>query len=101
MFALKIVSLNVRGMADPDVRQVLFWYLRRFSAHVICLQEVHAPDADAAFWSLSWGGAASFNKHTAILILPALGSAVTRGGCTDLRCSLQGEGSSFTLAGFR
>ena len=66
------MTLNVQGIADPDKRALLFRFLRDHPAHVICLQEVHAPD-DTDFWSVHWGGPASWNYHTAILFSPSLG----------------------------
>jgi len=72
MLPLKILTLNVAGMADPDKRALLFRFLRDHPAHVICLQEVHAPD-DCDFWSVHWGGPASWNWNTAILLSPSLG----------------------------
>ena len=74
MTPLKILTLNVKGMATPSRRALIFRFLRNIQAHVICLQEVHAP-ADCTFWSTQWGGAASWNNHTAILIHPSLGHA--------------------------
>jgi endonuclease/exonuclease/phosphatase family metal-dependent hydrolase len=73
MLPLKIVTLNVRGMANPERRAQVFRFLRTLQAHVICLQEVHAP-AVCDFWSTQWGGAASWNNFTAILFAPSLGS---------------------------
>jgi len=64
--------LNVAGVADPDKHALLFRFLRDHPAHVICLQEVHAPD-DCDFWSVHWGGPASWNWNTAILLSPSLG----------------------------
>ena len=58
MLPLKILTLNVAGVADPDKRALLFRFLHEHSAHVVCLQEVHAPD-DCDFWSVHWGGPAS------------------------------------------
>src|SRR5919204_5946484 len=72
MLPLKILSFNVAGMADPDKRALVFRFLRDHPAHVICLQEVHAPD-DSSFWSVHWGGPASWNWYTAILFSPSLG----------------------------
>ena len=75
VFSLTIVTLNVRGLADPNQRRWFFYLLRTLSAHVICLQEVHATPDLASFWTQEWGGAASWNYHTAILLSPSLGSA--------------------------
>ena len=73
MLPLKILTLNVKGMASPDRRAVVFRFLRDHPAHVVCLQEVNAPP-DNDFWSAQWGAPASWNKFTAILLSPSLGS---------------------------
>ena len=70
---LKILTLNVKGMASPQRRQNVFRFLRDHPAHVVCLQEVNAPD-DSDFWTHVWGAPASWNKYTAILLSPSLGS---------------------------
>ena len=72
MLPLQILTLNVQGLADPDKRALLFRFLRDHPAHVICLQEVHAPE-DSSFWTVHWGGPASWNHYTAILLSPSLG----------------------------
>jgi len=43
MLPLTILTLNVRGMASADKRDSVFRFLRTHPAHVVCLQEVHAP----------------------------------------------------------
>ena len=73
MVPLTVLTLNVRGLASPDKRAELFRFLRTHPAHVVCLQEVHAPP-DASHWTIQWGSAASWNYHTAILLSPSLGS---------------------------
>ena len=70
---IRLVTLNVRGLASPDVRSRLFFLLRSWPVDVCCLQEVHAPE-DASFWTTQWGGAASWNHHTAILFNHPVGS---------------------------
>ena len=70
---LRILTLNVRGIADRDKRVALFHLLRTIPADVFCLQEVHAPD-DHTLWDMEWGGEARWNKYTAILFPRRLGS---------------------------
>ena len=76
VFSLSIVTLNVKGLANPDHCRWFFYMLRTLSAQVICLQEVHADPDLSSFWTQEWGGAASWNYHTAILLSPALGSGM-------------------------
>ena len=54
VFSLTIVTLNVKGLADPERRRWFFYILRTLSAHVICLQEVYADPAQASFWTQEW-----------------------------------------------
>src|SRR5688572_21796782 len=76
MFHLRILTLNVRGLADPETRRQLFYLLRRWPVDVCCLQEVHAPStsADRKQWMREWGKPASWNAHTVILFQTHLGS---------------------------
>ena len=73
MFSLRVMSLNVRGMANPETRAQLFLLLRQWPVDVYCLQEVRAP-ADTTTWSVQWGGAACWTKHTAILFNRSFGT---------------------------
>lgn len=72
MFRLRIVTLNVQGLANPETRRQLFYLLRVWPVDVCCLQEVHAP-ADASFWTQEWGRPAAWTEHTAILFRTHLG----------------------------
>jgi exonuclease III len=55
-WSLRVLTLNVRGLVHPDKRRVLFPYLRKLNADVICLQETHASKPEAAWWSKQWTG---------------------------------------------
>ena len=97
---LRILTLNVRGLADRDKRQTLFHLLRTWSADIYCLQEVHAPPDASTLWSMEWGGVAHWNKHTAILFPRPL-------GCTTfdvlydgrvLSSTFQHRGRTYTIA---
>ena len=66
MFDLRVVTFNVRGLANPETRRKVFMLLRQWPVDVCCLQEVHAPD-DASFWMQKWGRPASWTPHVAIL----------------------------------
>ena len=99
-FSLKIVTLNVKGMADPSRRRFYFYLLRTFSAQVICLQEVHANTALASQWTREWGGTASWTPHTAILLDPSLGDATfdDRFDGRVLSSTFRHRGQIFSLA---
>jgi len=72
MVSLSVLTLNVRGLADPAVWRQLFYLLRQWPVDICCLQEVHASPSDADFWSLEWGQPASWNNYTAILFKSSL-----------------------------
>ena len=99
VFSLTIVTLNVRGLANPNQRRWFFYLLRTLSAHVICLQEVHATPELASFWTQEWGGAASWNYHTAILLSPSLGNATFADHYDGrvLASTFRYQGRSFTI----
>jgi len=99
MLPLTILTLNVRGMASADKRDSVFRFLRTHPAHVVCLQEVHAPP-DCDFWTVQWGSAASWNYFTAILLSPSLGSPtfdVSHGGRV-LASTFRFQGQVFKIA---
>jgi exonuclease III len=70
---LRILTLNVCGLADPDKRSRLFFLLRSWQVDICCLQELRTSPGSYVPWSLEWGGPASWNKHTAILFRRPLG----------------------------
>jgi exonuclease III len=67
---LRIISLNCRGIANPEYRQRFFYYLHTLDADIICLQETHTPPEDARFWTQSWGGPAIWSYHVGLLLAP-------------------------------
>ena len=86
-------------MASADKRDSVFRFLRTHPAHVVCLQEVHAPP-DCDFWTVQWGSAASWNYFTAILLSPSLGSPtfdVSHGGRV-LASTFRFQGQVFKIA---
>ena len=99
MLPLRILTLNASGLAAPGRRENLFRFLRTSTAHVACIQEVHANPDHVDQWTREWGGAASWNRYTAILLSPSLGSAtfsVSFGGRV-LATTFSFQGWSFTV----
>ena len=72
--ALKIVSLNVRGVSNLKKRPTIFTWCRRKNADVIFLQETHSNKATENQWQREWGRKMLFSHGspnscgTAILI---------------------------------
>jgi len=101
MYSLRVLTLNVRGIADPDDRRALFFELRRWKVDICCLQEVHATTPDQLQqWSNEWLGPASWNKYTAILFKPSFGTPtfdVLHGGRV-LSSSFQYRGQTLRIA---
>src|SRR5499427_534161 len=64
---ITIVTLNCRGIVDPDKRRRFFHFIRNLQADIICLQETHTPSRDAAFWTQQWAAPAVWTKDVAIL----------------------------------
>ena len=60
-----IVSLNVRGLRNATKRANVFYYLRQYTASVICLQETHSSTADEKLWSAEWGSPIFYSHGTA------------------------------------
>lgn len=74
---IKIISLNVNGIAEKTKRERIFDYLKTLNADIYCLQETHsATNDDANKWAGEWGGKAvwSHGSHrsrgTAVLFHP-------------------------------
>ena len=75
MHSLRVLTLNVRGVADPETRRKLFFSLRTWKADICCLQEVHATSPDQVrAWTNEWMGPAAWNNYTAILFKPSFGT---------------------------
>ena len=103
MFTLRLLTLNVRGLADPVTRRQLFYLLRIWPVDVCCLQEVHAPSSvsDRAQWTREWGKPAYWTQHTAILFKTHLGSPPKFDVLSDgrvLTTTFRYQGREFKLA---
>ena len=56
MSRLKIITLNVNGMARTQKRQQIFSYLRTPQADIYCLQETHrCSKTETKKWTDEWG----------------------------------------------
>lgn len=62
---LKILSLNVRGIRNPNKRRAMFCYLKQQKATIFCLQETYSQPDDEKIWSAEWGGKIVFCHGTA------------------------------------
>src|SRR5688572_27862910 len=65
---LSIVTLNCAGLRNDVKRRKLFHQLRTSQADIICLQETHCRDQDAAYWTNMWAGPAVWTSHVAVLL---------------------------------
>lgn len=62
MSSLKVCTLNVRGLNDPNKRARVFASLRSFD--IIFVQETNCSSlADARYWSKQWGSSPSFFSY--------------------------------------
>ena len=62
---LKVISLNVRGIRNPNKRRAIFCYLKQQKANIFCLQETYSQPDDEKIWSAEWGGKIFFCHGTA------------------------------------
>ena len=60
---IKIVSANVRGVADKQKRKAIF-EAQRNNADILILQETHSKDTDEKLWEYEWGGDALYSHGT-------------------------------------
>src|SRR5688572_20720045 len=65
---LSIVTLNCSGLRNDAKRRKLFHHLRTLQADIICLQETHCRNQDAAHWTNIWAGPAVWTPHVAVLL---------------------------------
>ena len=56
MSGLRVLSFNVRGMADRLKRREIFNYLRDQNPDIVCLQETHSNVKIEKIWRNEWGG---------------------------------------------
>ena len=61
---LSIVSLNVKGLQNPNKRNTIFAYLKNQKAKIFCLQETFSKQEDEVAWSADWGGQIIFSHGT-------------------------------------
>ena len=62
--------LNANGMSEYGKRQQILHFLRTADVDIVAIQEPHAKDLDAEFWSSSWPGKALWSHYTAFLVKP-------------------------------
>jgi exonuclease III len=61
---LKIVSLNVRGLANLKKRRSIFNWCKRSYTDLILLQETHSTSDVETQWRHEWGGNIYFSHGT-------------------------------------
>ena len=64
MHKLKMLSLNVRGLRNPNKRRAVFCYLKQQKATIFCLQETFSQPDDEQVWTAEWGGKIFFEHGT-------------------------------------
>ena len=52
--AIRIISINCRGLAEQKKRRAIFNYYRD-RADIICIQETHSDAKNDNMWSMEWG----------------------------------------------
>ena len=53
---LKIATLNVQGLRNPEKQQFLFNFIRQQNFDITALQEIHYSSADVKRWEKEWDG---------------------------------------------
>ena len=56
MAELKLLSLNVNGMQNPQKRQVVLTWLHNSKADIILLQQTHCSSNCESQWAHEWPG---------------------------------------------
>ena len=80
---LKLTTLNVQGMNNPQKRNFIFQLFLNERFDIICLQETHCPATSIDQWSAEWPGESFWNKGTshscgvAILFRPGLVASIS------------------------
>src|SRR6266516_722088 len=64
---LSVVTLNTKGLLNPNKRYKIFNILRHSNVDIIFLQETHNLTKDIPFVKSQWLGDSVWNHHTAIL----------------------------------
>jgi exonuclease III len=65
---VRLITLNVNGIAEKQKRDKIFDYIRNFNADIIFLQEMHnETERDERPRTTEWGGELAFGTeaHTA------------------------------------
>ena len=77
-----IISVNVRGMANPKKRRIIYNYVRE-RANIAVLQETHSKKEHEEIWRNEWGGSIIFDH----------GDTNSRGVCVLIakNCSCQAK----------
>ena len=52
---IKIISMNVRGLATNTKRRDTFKWLKERKASIYCLQDIHCKPALVNYWAAEWG----------------------------------------------
>ena len=84
---LKIMSSNVKGLADPVKRKQVFNYFRNKKLDVIFIQESHSSKNKQKIWRSQWGGSTLFShgetnaRGAAILFSKDLGQKILWSEC--------------------
>ena len=58
---LKLLTLNVQGLAEKTKRTKVFRYLRTQKCDIACLQETHSVRKKEKIWQNEWGGEIFFS----------------------------------------
>ena len=58
--SLNLISLNVRGLRNPEKRRAIF-HRYRSSCKILCLQETHSDSETEKIWKSEWGGQIYFS----------------------------------------
>ena len=62
--ALRIGSLNVRGLGDSVKRKDVLDRIKDYNLSVLCLQDVHFKDDNIKLYEDEWGGRCIINAYT-------------------------------------
>lgn len=54
--AIKVLSLNTRGLSNTFKRKSLFQFLKKEKYDIVCLQETHVTKNNSELWSRQWSG---------------------------------------------
>lgn len=66
MSALRISTVNVRGLRQQKKRRQVFAFLHTQKRDIFCIQETHSVQGDEKLWKNEWGGKIIFNHGTSL-----------------------------------